>query len=165
MTKLALFAFLFTFSAMAVEPTSPNGAVLGVSPGIYEGEGTLVSRSWTVPNVSFESHRKVGNGVIEASTKAYLLGIEVASAAAKLRIKPVSPGRFDMLDLERNEAKAGEGSCDRSSCSFKATVMGGELTLEETWVANEDGFDVLRGAQTFKGNEADYEGKFQRLRF
>lgn len=151
--------------SLALEPVDSLGRVFGVAAGAYQGEGELVSRSWSVPNVSFVSTRKVGNGMIEASTKAYLLGFEVAAAAARLQVRGLGAGRFDMHDLDANGAKAGEGSCDRSSCSFKATVMKGTLTLEETWVPNERGFDVLRGSQVFHGKEADYEGKFLRLDF
>lgn len=166
MKTLAIIALsLLPTCAFALDPVDPAGRIFGVEEGVYQGGGKLESLSWSTPNVSYESLRKLSKGVIEAKTKATLLGFEVAAAQANLKIQAIGGGKFELLDMDANGAKAGEGQCESSSCSFKATVMKGELTLEETWVANENGFDIVKGAQVFKGKPARYEGKFERLKF
>ncbi len=173
MNKKIVSALLLTtamcsaLSAAALEPVDLTGKVFGIDDGIYEGDGILEAQNW-LPNADFHSERRLADGIVDAHTKATVLGFQVAEASARLKIKVTSPGHFDMLDMDSNGAKAGEGQCDATSCTFKAEVMKDkeshqpQLTLEETWVPNENGFELVHGSQLFKGNPAKYEGKFQR---
>ncbi len=156
---IGLLYLLSPLSSFALEPLDANGKIFGLEPATYEGGGTLESQNW-LPNTKYHSVRKLEGGIIDAHTTASLFGFGVAEAGARLKIQVTGPGRFDMLDADDGEKKAGEGSCDGTSCSFKATVMGGSLTLEETWVPSAKGFDVVRGSQLFKGNPASYQGSF-----
>lgn len=162
---LLALCFISTTYSLATEPLPPTGGALGVRSGVYQGEGKLISDSPWVPNVRFESNRQITDGSIVASTRAYFLGIEVAAAQARLKVSDKADGKFSLLDLNAGEAVCGSGQCDASGCTFTATVMDGELTLTETWVADEAGFSVLKGSQVFKGKSATYEARFAPMNY
>ena len=160
---LTIFAsgVLLSLSAVALEPISSTGQVFGIPDGTYEGTGKLESDSIFVPDLNFDSVRTLKNGIITAKTNADLIGlIDVAEAQARLQVVPTGPGQFDMLDLDANGAKAGSGQCASNRCSFKVTVMNGDLTLDETWIPTADGFEVLEARQVYKGISASYSGVF-----
>jgi hypothetical protein len=147
-------AVCFSLSALA-----SDGKVLGVADGHYSGRGILKSKSMIIPNMKFESTRVLENGVIEAHTKAYLLGHVVAEASALLQVIDIGDGYLILRDLNTGEI-AGDGRCDDQACTFTATVMNGELTLTETWIPTENGFEAVECSQEFKGTAAVYEAQF-----
>jgi hypothetical protein len=147
--------------AVLLATTAPAFAnTLGIPDGEYQGTGVLHSENLPLPPMKFRSERKLENGTIEAHTKAYLLGHVVAEASAHLAVRGGRDG-FQMIDLDNNSV-AGSGRCDETACSFTATVMNGGLTLSETWVVNDDGFNAVNGYQDFGGKEASYEAQFQK---
>lgn len=163
--KHMLFSIVLLVSSMSfgVEPVSLNGAVFGIEEGLYEGSGTLLSQEFFVPNIRFNSIRKISGGTLKAKTDAKFLLFTVATAQARLQVEPLSEVEFQILDLDNNKEVCGGGVCNESSCTFKASVMSGDLILQETWVRTEDGFAVKNGSQTFKGKRSIYEAIFVRI--
>ncbi len=144
--------------------TSQTSLTLGVLDGKYEGSGWL--RQWGFIPIHYVSTRVIKSGIIEAHTVA-LMGL--AEAAARLQILQTTEGKFKILDMdaldEQGKMKvAGSGNCDESACKFSATVMGGKLTLNETWVASpeKNSFTLTDSSQIFNGSRANYSGSFQR---
>jgi hypothetical protein len=158
MIKALIFGAAVCFSLSAI---ASEGKVLGVADGQYSGSGILKSQSMIIPNMRFESSRELSNGVIEAHTKAYLLGHVVAEAKASLQVIEIGDGYLKLRDLNTGEI-AGDGRCDDQACTFTATVMNGELTLTETWIPTEDGFEAVECSQEFKGTAAVYEASFSK---
>lgn len=162
MTKaIFLLSSLLAFGGQEAPAANLPGLVLGVEPGLYRGTGILRAKDPFVPNLRFVSERRLADGVIEAATTASLYGMEVASAKARLEVQPRGGDAFELWDLEAGKL-AGEGSCDERRCSFVATVMGGRLTLKETWEAMPEGFQVVNASQNFGGIESTYEASFVR---
>jgi hypothetical protein len=162
--KVALISVLLlaSTSAFAVQPLEA-GKTLGVADGQYAADGVLERG---VVNPGFHAQRSFQNGVIDATTTATMFGIKVATVSALLKVVDEGEGKFSMLELDRSSqaviGKAGEGSCDAVSCSFDATVMGGQLELRETFTATDAGFTVDPGAQVYKGDPATYKAEFTR---
>jgi hypothetical protein len=151
---------------LAIEPLDTQGHIFGlISDGTYEGTGVLESQSVWIPDARYTSSRTLRGGIIEARTTASVIGIEVATVQARLQVSPLDSQNFDLLDLDSLGAdgkpgRAGGGSCELLSCSFEATVMGGRLSLKETWVPSEKSFEVVHGSQVYDGKPATYEGRF-----
>lgn len=154
---------LFTSSSFAAKVIDEKGLVFGIAPGVYEADGKLKSESMWVPNADFHSTRSLKSGVIEAETKAFILGFEVAAATARLKVVPTTGNNFDLLDLNSRDAKAGSGACEDRGCTFTATVMNGTLTLTETWVPTPGGFKITECSQTYNGMDAKYEAAFKQV--
>ena len=161
-------AFILLFTTGPVWAANPleSGVVLGVEEGVYVGGGRLESQNWGVPDADYQTTRTLEGDVIIAKTVAsinllYMWEIEVARAQARLKVVPYGQrGEFKLLDLEDENKEAGVGQCLEDVCKFTVTVMGGELTLAETWVASPSGFVIRNGWQDFKGKEALYgQGK------
>lgn len=161
-SSTAIGLVLFSLVASAIEPLDQNaGTILGVSAGTYRAEGVLESYSMWIPDADFRSVRRLQGDVIEATTKAYLLGHEIAQAKARLKVVPGANGSFDLLDLDKSDARAGGGTCNARFCRFTVTVMGGNLTLTETWLATSTGFSIVDGSQDYNGAEATYQADFK----
>lgn len=152
---------LLSATAFADTRAAGNGITLGVANGVYAGSGVLQSESLLVPNLKFESVRRLQDGIIQARTQAKLFGHVVAEAAALLQVRPIDSQNFELLDLENNGAVSGTGFCGLAFCSFTATVMNGGLQLNETWVATATGFRIVEGSQNFKGIRSKYTGTFE----
>lgn len=153
---LAVFSLIFSQSLLA-----QNGPfTLGIANGVYVGQGRLISKTAFVPNLNFQSVRRLNNGVIQAHTKAYLVGLQVAEAKAVLKVRQLDNSRFELLDMNNQQKVCGGGVCTNGTCTFTATVMDGTLTLNETWASSPNGFQVLNASQVFKGTAASYTGKF-----
>ncbi|AGH96757.1 hypothetical protein [Pseudobdellovibrio exovorus] len=156
-------AFILTLMGLIFSQTllaQAGYSTLGVANGLYEGQGKLISKTAFVPNLNFKSVRRLEAGIIQAHTKAYLLGHVIAEAKASLKVRPLDDTRFELLDLNNQQRVCGQGVCTNGNCTFTATVMNGELTLTETWVSSATGFAVINASQIFKGTKAQYEGKF-----
>lgn len=154
-TALFFLGSSICFNAHALEPLGPNGLILGLQQGIYEGDGILNM----VIHPQYHSTRVLVDDTIEAHTLAQW-GLFSFSAAAHLRVVPTNNGEFILLDLDAGGATAGSGSCDDQNCKFTVTVMGGSLTLRETWTATPQGFSIENGSQDFNSIPATYVGSF-----
>lgn len=141
------------------------GAVLGIPEGTYTGSDIIVSQMPLVPNVEFTTTRTLHNGTITARTIAYLLGHEVGGASARLKIRRISPQKFQLEDLDRPDGKggfiiAGDGYCTQRDCSFSVIVMGGSLHLRETWArGGKNEFFITDGWQSFNGVAGTYTSR------
>jgi hypothetical protein len=155
--------FILSMSASAVTPLDPVGRILNVPEGVYHGGGDLKTEFGITLN--FNSTRTIRNGTIEATSKAFLVGLKMKTAIAKLKVIALDATHFDLLDLtapldDGSFEKVGEGTCGKLSCTFTAVVMDGKMTLKETWIANDEGFDIVNCSQIYNGSEATYDGKF-----
>lgn len=162
--KKIITALLISFFGVAAfsSPLAVGiGVTMGVPNGTYLGTGKLMSDNHFVPNLSFQSVRRLQDGVIQARTEAFLLGMKVAEASATLHIQMRDAENFDMLDMTNNNAICGSGFCRDGYCRFSASVMQGKLELNETWIANEDGFRVIHASQNFSGLRSTYQGTFR----
>lgn len=150
--------------------------VLGVKAGVYQGRGTLTSQTPGIPNLGFISRRTLGNGMITASTRAYvlspsdlrgqiisrlvlgevltqLLQMPIAEATAQLKVLNTDAVNFKLIDM-KTKALAGSGFCAGGKCTFTARVSSG-LELNETWTPTADGF-LISGSQNFYGLKSVY---------
>lgn len=155
-----LLSLVLATSAFAETRAAGNGLTLGVPNGLYAGSGVLQSESLLVPNLKFESVRRLQDGTIQARTQAKLFGHVVAEASALLKIRAVDSQNFELLDLENGGAVSGTGFCGVAFCSFTATVMNGALELNETWATTATGFRIVEGSQNFRGIRSTYTGTF-----
>lgn len=160
--KLSLFSLilLMSTSSFATTIAASDGITLGIPNGLYAGTGTLIAQTPMVPNLKFQSMRRLQNGIIQARTKAHLMGLQIAEASATLQIRMKDAHNFEMLNLEDNGTVCGRGFCDDGFCTFSAKVMQGELELHETWIATQNGFQVIKASQNFKGIKSTYRGAF-----
>lgn len=140
MKPLLLLTLLVTSAAFA-------GEILGIPDGTYVGSGVLHSKSLAVPDLRVLSHRTLANGVVSVTSSASLHGKIIKTVVARLRFVPKGD-KIHILNLDENNQKAGEATCDGRSCTFSATINKGGLFLTETWVRDGDGFLLKDGSQT-----------------
>ena len=145
--------------ALAISLTA-QADTLGVPDGRFLGEGVLVSEHLLVPNLKFKSVRVLHHGTVMAHTRALFAGHGVAQAQARLKFHPRFAQKMAVLDMDNDYRKVGDASCNDRECSFSATVMGGKLTLKETWVRDGDGFKVINASQVYSGLNSRYEADF-----
>lgn len=158
---LKILTFTCSFGFFGFLLPQAEASILNVNPGIYEADGKLLSQG-IAPNLKFHSQRRLENGRINATTKASLWGMEIATVSAHLEVQWKTGSDFDLLDVDNQSRKAGEGNCNSQGCTFTATVMNGDLTLSETWIPTANGFDAVNCAQSFKGNDATYVASFHK---
>lgn len=167
-TKLGLLGLLAFFSLDAradhfVSMAPAEALTLGIADGIYDGGGPLIPSDHLIPAMSFTSHRNIHGGIVEAQSKAYLLGFPAASVTARLKFQAIegSPNNYDVLDMDQDLKKVGSASCNSSHCQFEAVVMNGEFTLKETWTPAQHGFELSSGFQIYKKTPSHYSGSFE----
>ena len=140
--------------AMAADYTR---GFLGVQSGVYTATGFL--KTDMIPDIKFQSLRRLNGDVLSAETRAAVLGFPV-TAKARLRIVFTSESSFELLDLDQDSAVAGQGICDPSGCTFDVRVMEGGLELHEKWVPVAGGFEVIEASQTAFGLHSTYVASF-----
>ena len=175
-TFLSTFGLLISLISFTAQAADQSLQVLGVKAGVYQGRGTLTSQTPGIPNLGFISRRTLNNGMITASTKAYLLSpadlrgqiisrmvlgealtlllqMPIAEATAQLKVLYTDSVNFKLIDM-KTKALAGNGFCGGGKCTFTARVNSG-LELNETWTPQAHGFSIS-GSQNFYGLRSVY---------